>query len=83
MRYLAEVVGQIPINDLVKSPVQETMDTFDRIIGAPPRPIGVLFRLQVGLKDRRPAQAGPMSAPPGPGCTVFPTVGTSRAVSSG
>ena len=23
-----------------------------------------------------------MSAPPGPGCTVFPTVGTSRAVSS-
>ena len=31
------------------------MDAFDRVIGAPSRPVGVLFRLQVGLEGHAAA----------------------------
>ena len=45
MGNLAEVVGQIAIHNFVVFPIQEAMHAPYCIVGAPFRPIGVLFRL--------------------------------------
>ena len=41
------------IDHLLVPPVQEAMDAVHRVMGIPPRPIGVLLRLQVGFEHRK------------------------------
>ena len=53
MGNLAEVVGQIAVNNLVVPRIHEAVDAFHRVVGAPSRSVGVLLRLQVGLEYRR------------------------------
>ena len=52
MRNFAEVVGQIAVDNLVLSLVEEPMHTSYRVVGASFRSVGVLLRLQVGFEDR-------------------------------
>ena len=58
MRDFAEVIGQVTIDHLLVPPVQEAMDAVHRVMGAPPRPIGVLLRLQVGFEYRLKHEQG-------------------------
>ena len=58
MRYLAEVVGQIAVNNLVVPLIQKAMDAVHRVMGAPSRPVGVLLRLQVRFEDRLQHEQG-------------------------
>ena len=52
MRNLAEVVGQIAVDHLVVPRIQQAVDAFHRVVGAPLRPVGVLLRLQVRFEYR-------------------------------
>ena len=46
------------IDHLLVPPVQEAMDAVHRVMGTPPRPIGVLLRLQVGFEHRLKHEQG-------------------------
>ena len=58
MRDFAEVVGQVTIDHLVVPRVQEAVHASYRVMGAPPRPVGVLLRSQVGFEYRPKHEQG-------------------------
>ena len=53
---LAEVVRQVGVHHLAVAPVQQSVHVLDGIARAPARPIGILFRGQIGFEDRRQHQ---------------------------
>ncbi len=53
-----EKIGQIAVNNLVMPSVQKAMNTINRVQGTASRPVGVLFRLQVSVKNRRQHKHG-------------------------
>ena len=58
MGYFVEVGDKVAIHNLVVTPVQEPVDTAYRILRTSSRPVSVLLRWQVSLKDRRQHKHG-------------------------
>src|SRR5580692_1861019 len=52
MRNTIEVTAEVCVNNFLMASVDQLVDTFDGVQRAAVSPIGVLFRLQIGLEDR-------------------------------
>ena len=63
-----KVAAEIRINDLIMSCVDQLVDVLYCVQRAAVRPIGILFRLQVGLEDRFENQHGRSLCNPIPDC---------------
>lgn len=51
MRNTIEVTAEVCVNNFLMASIDQLVDTFDRVQRAAVSPIGVLFRLQIGLED--------------------------------